>query len=139
MNIKPFWITIARDGDTTDGRNISAETLKEMADTYSLDYYAARVFPSLLRGPHTTHIAYILAAKVELQGEDTLLRALFEPNERWFSTLAESELQSLPVYPALEYLPNMADSKRPYIIGVFLTDSPAITGLEPLNKHMVKP
>lgn len=138
MNNKPFWITIARDGETTDGRHISAETLKQMADAYSLDYYAAYAYQDDYRGPRTMPIGLMLAAKTELQGEDTCLYVLFEPSKYWSIALSEFEKRNIPVYPALEYLPCMANSATPYITGMFLTTEPAIRNLDPLKKHMVK-
>ncbi|HDR2588118.1 TPA: GPO family capsid scaffolding protein [Enterobacter ludwigii] len=138
MNIKPFWILIARDGETVDGRYISAKALQEMADSYSLDYYTAYAYQDDYRGPRTMPIGLMLAAKTELQGKDTCLYVLFEPSEHWSIALSEFELKDIPVYPALEYLPLMANSAEPYITGMFLTTSPAIRNLDPLNKHMVK-
>lgn len=138
MNIKPFWILLARDGDTTDGRHISAAALEEMADSYSLKYYTAYAYQDDYRSPRTIPLGLILAAKIEMQGDDTCLHVLFEPSEHWNIALTEFELRKIPVYPALEYLPLMANSAGPYITGMFLTTSPAIKGLEPLNKHMVK-
>lgn len=141
-NNTPFWIMIAREGETTDGRYISAETLIGLAKSYSPDFYCAHVYKDHRRqlGEYTigNALGKILAAKTELQSDSVCLYVQIGPIECWFSVLSMYELQNTPIYPALEYLPNMAVIAAPYITGMALTTEPAIKNLEPLNKHMVK-
>lgn len=138
MSYKPFWILLARNGDTIDGRHITAEALSDMASAYSPDDYTAHIYTTNYLGPRFPVLGSILAAKIELQGDDSCLYAFFEPNEHWFNVLSADTLQNVPVYPALEYLPTMPNSAKPYITGMFLTTTPTIKNLEPLNKYMVK-
>lgn len=141
-NNTPFWIMLAREGETTDGRHINAETLIALAKSYSPEIYSARVYksrsPSIASGIVGEAIGDILAAKTELQNDAVCLYVLIEPREYCFYTLITQELENMPIYPALEYLPNMAVIAAPYITGMAITTGPVIKNLEPLNKYMVK-
>ncbi|MGO3396571.1 MAG: GPO family capsid scaffolding protein [Serratia proteamaculans] len=141
-NNTPFWIMLAREGETTDGRHINAETLIALAKSYSPDFYCARVYKSHSHNdtahPFGELLGWILAAKTELIDDTICLYVSIEPTERWFSVLSEQELEQTQIYPALEYRQPRQYDTEPYIVGVELTTEPVIKNLEPLNKHMVK-
>ncbi|WP_164095114.1 GPO family capsid scaffolding protein [Serratia marcescens] len=133
-----FWIMLAREGETTDGRYISAETLIGMAKSYSPGIFCAPIRKSHLHLLPVHSIGEIIEAKTEINDDAVCLYVLIQPNDKWFSALAELELESAPVYPALEFMECMAIISAPYITGMALTTEPAIKNLEPLNKYMVK-
>ncbi|MGQ8702240.1 GPO family capsid scaffolding protein [Serratia marcescens] len=134
----PFWIMLAREGETTDGRYISAETLIGMAKSYSPGFYCAPVRKSHFHRRPEHNIGEIIGVKTEINDDVVCLYALIQPNVKWFSALIEIEMETVPVYPALEYMGCMAVIGAPYITGMTLTTEPAIKNLEPLNKYMVK-
>lgn len=138
MNTNPFWIMLAREGETTDGKHISAETLIELAESYSPGLYCAPVRKSHFHLLPMHSIGEIISAKTEICDDAVCLYVLIQPNDKWFSALVELELESLQVFPALEFMESMAIIGAPYITGMALTTEPAIKNLEPLNKYMVK-
>lgn len=145
-----FWVMIAREGDTKDGRHISAETLLTLAATYSQDIFCAQVYAGYPRTFGTPVLGSLLAAKTEIENDAVCLYVLLAPTENWFAALSDTALESMAVYPSLEYgqtatlYKDMEHAEpeiptgRPYIVGVALTTEPAINNLEPLNKFMVR-
>lgn len=150
MTNTPFWIMIASEGNTTDGRYINADTLLTLAVTYSPDIFCAQVYVCYPRTFGTPVLGSLLAAKTEIENDAVCLYVLVEPTDNWFTTLSETELSNIPVYPSLEYGHTTTIYKdvtgaepetptgMPYIVGVALTTEPAINNLEPLNKFMVR-
>ncbi|MCS4266632.1 GPO family capsid scaffolding protein [Serratia sp. BIGb0163] len=134
----PFWIMLAREGETTDGRHISAETLIALAESYSPSFHCAPVRKGYFHRIPVHNIGEIIGAKTEINDDAVCLYVLIQPNEKWFSALTELELEAVPVYPAMEYMPCMVVIGAPYIKGMALTTEPVIKKLEPLNKYMVK-
>ncbi|MDK1707041.1 GPO family capsid scaffolding protein [Serratia marcescens] len=134
----PFWIMLAREGETTDGRHISAETLIALAESYSPGFYCAPIRKSHFHRLPADSLGEIIDATTELNDDAACLYVLIQPNEKWFSVLTEPEQETVPIYPAMEYMECMAVIDAPYIKGMALTTEPAIKNLEPLNKYMVK-
>ncbi len=142
MNIKPFWITIARDGDTTDGRHIPAQDLRDIASNFDPAIYLPRVKAAYAGKYEFLTIGAIYAVKATTSGGITWLRALVQPNDEWFYPDLY-DLQTQLVYPSLEYVPehrpaNETKWATTFMSGLSLTTEPAIRGLEPINKHMVR-
>ncbi|TXE26902.1 GPO family capsid scaffolding protein [Serratia ureilytica] len=134
----PFWIMLAREGETTDGRYISAELLIGLAKSYSPGLYCALVRKSHFHLLPMHSIGEIISAKTEICDDAVCLYVLIQPNDKWFSALVELELEAVPVFPALEFMESMAIIGAPYITGMALTTEPVVKDLEPLNKYMVK-
>lgn len=142
MNNAPFWIMLAREGETTDCRYISAETLIELAESYSPETYNARVYksrsPIVPGGIVSEVIGDILAAKTEIHNDTTYLYVMIAPTKNWFSVLSEDELALVIIYPTLCYTDKASFTKKPYIVEVATTTEPSFPDIEPLNKYMVK-
>ncbi|MBC3250945.1 GPO family capsid scaffolding protein [Serratia fonticola] len=142
-NNPPFWIMLAHEGETTDGRYISAETLIALAESYSPDIYSARVYKSpsqsiTVGGLLSELRGEMLAAKTEIHNDTTYLYGLIAPTKYWFSVLSEDELASVTIYPTICCVHKTSFTEKPYIIEVATTTAPLFPGIEPLNKHMVK-
>ncbi|PWI80523.1 hypothetical protein DEO48_08495 [Enterobacter sp. CGMCC 5087] len=143
MNNKPFWITIARDGDTTDGRHIPAQDLRDIASNFDPAIYLPRVKAAYTGKYEFLTIGAIYAVKATTSCEGTtLLRALIQPNDEWFYP-GLYDLQTQSVYPSLEYVQDQRPANErewatTFISGLSLTTEPAIRDLEPINKHMVR-
>lgn len=122
------WRIIGVSGDTIDGREISADTLKQMAADYNPKIYGARI--------NIEHQNYwwdsgglgdVLALKTEAWEQDPSKTALLA------QLLVFPEMQSLwdggrKIYTSMEILPNFANTKRPYLVGLAITDTPASLG-----------
>ncbi|SOC56480.1 Phage capsid scaffolding protein (GPO) serine peptidase [Chromohalobacter canadensis] len=128
------WFRIATEGATTDGRNISAAWLQQMADNYDPDTYGCRINLEHIRGmlPDGPFKSYgdVTALKAE-KGDDGKLQLLaaIDPTD---------ELKALndkrqKVYTSMEVDPNFADTGEAYLVGLAVTDSPASLGTQMLQ------
>lgn len=134
---KSKWFRIAVAGDTTDGREIQADWIIQMADSYDPNTYGARINIEHIRGilPDSVFGAYgdVLALKTEkvtINGEEKdALFAQIEPTE---SLLAINKKRQ-KVYSSIEVDENFAKTGKAYLIGMAVTDSPASLGTEMLQ------
>lgn len=134
---KSKWFRIAVAGDTTDGREIQADWIIQMAQNYNPDTYGARIniehFRSVL--PDGIFGAYgdVLALKTEkvtIDGEEKdALFAQIEPTQ----SLIELNKKKQKVYTSIEVDENFANKGSAYLIGLAVTDSPASLGTEMLQ------
>ena len=131
---KSKWFRIAVAGDTTDGREIEANWIIQMAQNYKPETYGARINVEHLRSvyPGGTFGAYgdVLALKTEkvtINGEEKdALFAQIEPTQ----SLIELNKQKQKVYTSIEVDTNFANKGSAYLIGLAVTDSPASLGTE---------
>ena len=134
---KSKWFRIAVAGDTTDGREIQADWIIQMADSYDPNTYGARINIEHLRSayPGSALGAYgdVLALKTEkvtIDGEEKdALFAQIEPTQG----LIELNKQKQKVYTSIEVDPNFANKGKAYLVGLAATDSPASLGTEMLQ------
>lgn len=134
---KSKWFRIAVAGDTTDGREIQSEWIKQMAENYDLNVYGARINVEHIRGvlPDSVFGAYgdVIALKTEkvtINGEEKdALFAQIEPTE----SLIAINKKKQKVYTSMEVDENFAKTGSAYLIGLAVTDSPASLGTEMLQ------
>ena len=134
---KSKWFRIAVAGDTTDGREIQAEWIIQMAENYDPNTYGARINVEHIRSyfPDGTFGAYgdVLALKTEkvtIDGEEKdALFAQIEPTE----SLIALNQKKQKVYTSIEVDPNFANKGKAYLVGLAATDSPASLGTEMLQ------
>ncbi|MCI0593460.1 GPO family capsid scaffolding protein, partial [Chromohalobacter sp.] len=128
------WFRIATEGATTDGRNISAAWLQQMADNFDPDTYGCRINLEHMRGmlPDGPFKSYgdVTALKAE-KGEDGKLQLLaaIDPTD----DLKALNDKRQKVYTSMEVDPNFADSGEAYLVGLAVTDSPASLGTQMLQ------
>lgn len=134
---KSKWFRIAVAGDTTDGREISAEWIQQMAKTYNLNTYGARINVEHIRSylPNSVFGAYgdVIALKTEkvtIDGEEKdALFAQIQPNQN----LIDLNQKNQKIYTSIEIDPNFAKTNQAYLVGLAVTDSPASLGTEMLQ------
>lgn len=138
---KTKFFRVAVAGPTVDGRVIEPEMIQQMADTYNPATYTATINCEHLRGyspepPFNSYgdIAELKAEKVDIEiGGKTEKRlalfASFEVNDQAKSINKAGQKR----FPSVEIDPNFADSKKAYLVGLALTDSPASLGTELLK------
>ena len=133
---KSKWTRIAVAGDTTDGREIKAEWIVQMAQNYDPNTYGARiniehfrsVFPDGVFGAYGDVIA-LKTEKVTIDGEEKdALFAQIEPTQ----SLIELNKKKQKVYTSIEVDENFANKGSAYLVGLAVTDSPASLGTEML-------
>ena len=134
---KSKWFRIAVAGDTTDGREIQADWIIQMAQSYDPNKYGARINIEHFRSiyPDSVFGAYgdVLALKTEkvtIDGEEKdALFAQIEPTQ----SLIELNKKKQKVYTSIEVDENFANKGSAYLIGLAVTDSPASLGTEMLQ------
>ena len=134
---KSKWFRIAVAGDTTDGREIQSEWIKQMAENYDPNVYGARINVEHIRGvlPDSVFGAYgdVIALKTEkvtINGEEKdALFAQIEPTE----SLIAINKKKQKVYTSMEVDENFAKTGSAYLIVLAVTDSPASLGTEMLQ------
>lgn len=127
---KTDWRVIGVSGETADGRNISARELQEMAEQYDPEIYGARI--------NLEHMNFLFPDFAGGYGDVVELKA--EPwakDETKTALLAKLNitdgLQKLwdsgqKIYTSMEITPRFADTKKAYLTGLAITDTPASLG-----------
>ncbi|MES0221458.1 GPO family capsid scaffolding protein [Citrobacter freundii] len=133
------WFRIGVEGDTCDGRVISATDIQEMADGFDPRVYGCRINLEHIRGiyPDSTFCRYgdVVDAKAEVIDDDSALNgklALFgkiAPLDNLLAMLAQGQ----KVYTSMEIRPNFANTGKCHLIGLAVTDDPASLGTEYLQ------
>lgn len=129
---KPF--AIATEGNTTDGRVITAEWIKQMAETYDPKAYTAlgnlEHYISMM--PDSLFSAYgkVLALSTrtaEILGEKKLqLLATFDAND----AIVALQKAGKKMFASIEINPDFARTGKAYLQGLAFTDNPASLGTE---------
>ena len=147
---------IGVEGDTCDGRVISATDIKEMAAAFDPRVYGCRINLEHLRGiyPDGAFNRYgdVIELKAEKIEDDSVL------NGKWalfgkiapLDNLVEMVGKGQKVYTSMEIQPNFVNTGKCYLVGLAVTDDPASLGTEylefcrtaktnPLNRFKASP
>lgn len=147
---------IGVEGDTCDGRVISATDLQEMAASFDPRVYGCRINLEHLRGiyPDGAFGRYgdVVELKAEQIEDDSAL------NGKWalygkiapLDNLVDMVSKGQKVYTSMEIQPNFANTGKCYLVGLAVTDDPASLGTEylefcrtakanPLNRFKASP
>lgn len=121
------FIKVAQSGPTVDGREIAAQDLRDMAESYDSKTYEAVIWPEHERfwGNHGT----VLATEARENGDVTELYAKLKPGYRFI----EKNRDGQKLYPSIEIHPNFAGTGKAYLYGIAITDSPASLGTEQIR------
>ncbi len=124
---------IATEGATSDGRVIDRAMLLQMAKSYDPNIYGARINLEHIRGvlPDGPFKAYgdVMALKTEEEGGKMGLYAQLDPND----DLRALNKARQKVYCSMEVDTEFADTGKPYLVGLAVTDNPASLGCEMLQ------
>jgi len=133
------WFRIGVEGDTCDGRDISAQDIQEMADGFDPRVYGCRINLEHIRSviPDTPFCRYgdVVELKAEVIDDDSALKgklALFgkiAPLDSLVAMVAKGQ----KVYTSMEIRPNFANTGKCHLIGLAVTDDPASLGTEYLQ------
>ena len=121
------WICIATEGETIDGRNLEAQWLTDMADTYDADgVYRAMIWPE-----HETwwgSCGEVLELKAEERDGLTKLYARLCPAQELLSANQRGQLLFCSIEPTPTL--NFRGTGKPYLEGLGVTNQPASIGLD---------
>jgi hypothetical protein len=133
------WFRIGVEGDTCDGRDISAQDIQEMADGFDPRVYGCRINLEHIHSviPDTPFCRYgdVVELKAEVIDDDSALKgklALFgkiAPLDNLVAMVANGQ----KVYTSMEIRPNFANTGKCGLIGLAVTDDPASLGTEYLQ------
>lgn len=133
------WFRIGVEGDTCDGRVISATDIQEMADGFDPRVYGCRINLEHIRTvyPDGQFCRYgdVVAVKAETIDDDSALKgklALFGKIAP-LDNLVEMVGKGQKVYTSMEIRPNFANTGKCHLIGLAVTDDPASLGTEYLQ------
>ena len=124
--VKTGWICIATAGPTLDGRTVSPECLRELADTYDSSFYIANLWPE---GVRARPLGYVDAVKVQEDGGQLKLLAVLCPTLE----LIDLNTNGTHAFCTIEASENFAGTGKWYLAGVTVTDQPCLTGLTQLQ------
>ena len=125
--LKTDFICIATSGHTVDRRKITAQELREMAETYDPKYYTANLWPEHRRWFNMGQVIEVKTEENE-KGETELL-AIIAPNQE----LIEQNRAGQYLFTSIEITPNFRNSGKAYLSGLGVTDSPASVGTTELK------
>ncbi|HBB3572590.1 TPA: GPO family capsid scaffolding protein [Escherichia coli] len=129
---------VAVSGATVDGREISPVHLREAAENFNPDVYAARVNVEHYLSPCPSSEFSAMGDVTALSTEDitegplagrTALYAEIEPTERMKQLVADGK----KIYSSIELHPQFSVNGRAYLVGLAMTDTPASLGTERLK------
>ncbi len=121
---------VAVSGSTVDGREISPVHLREAAENFNPDVYAARVNVEHYLSPCPSSEFSAMGDVTALSTEDitegplagrTALYAEIEPTERMKQLVADGK----KIYSSIELHPQFSVNGRAYLVGLAMTDTPA--------------
>ena len=128
---KTDWRVIGVSGETADGRTISSKELQEMAEQYDPEIYGARInlehmnflFPNYSPGGYGD----VIELKAEPWAKDETKTALLA-KLNITDTLQKLWDSGQKIYTSMEITPRFADTKKAYLTGLAITDTPASLG-----------
>jgi len=122
------WFTIATAGDTVDGRVIDEKWLREMAETYSVDFYQA-----VIDADHNLEWYGSFGQVEELRiGEKVgrvALQAKINANHRLLEMNKNGQRLFFSIWPK----ENFSDTGKTYLYRLAVTDNPASIGTDRLQ------
>lgn len=131
---KTKFFRIAKEGATTDGRNIERDWLEQMAANYDpVNVYGARINLEHYRGvvPDGPFKAYGDVLALETREEDDGKLGLYAQIKPTADLVAMTKAGQ-KIYTSCEINPKFADTGEAYLVGLAVTDNPASLGTEML-------
>lgn len=120
---------VATSGPTVDGREMKADWLEDMAETYSSDKYQARLWPDHVRWYGAW--GDVVDVRAEKDGDTIKYYNRIAPNPTYQRFIQDGQL----VFPSVEIVENFARSGKAYQYGLGMTDSPASLSTDRIQFH----
>ena len=130
---------IGVEGDTCDGRVISAQDIQEMAESFDPRVYGCRINLEHIRGLFPDgdfkRLGDVVELKAEIIDDDSALNGKWALFARITPTddLIAMNKKLQKVYTSMEIQPNFANTGKCYLVGLAVTDDPASLGTEYLE------
>ncbi|MEE4922592.1 GPO family capsid scaffolding protein [Pseudomonas viridiflava] len=126
-----FWKRVATSGPTVDGRVITPQELRDIAETYSTATYTATIWSEHERWPGSYGTVFAVRLVEDVEGlvpGQVALEAQLKPNQKllWLNDQGEK------LFTSIEIMPDFAGTGRAYLTGLAVTDEPASLGTQEL-------
>lgn len=136
--LKSKFFRVAKAGQTIDGREITADQIKQMAASYNPKTYGARIWVEHMRSLFADGlfpaVGDVLSLAVEEDGDETYLTAQINPTDQ----LVKMNAARQKVFFSIEMDPNFSDTGEAYLVGLGVTDTPASLGTEMMQFNCKK-
>ncbi|MFB2830288.1 GPO family capsid scaffolding protein [Aeromonas jandaei] len=126
-SLRTGWVAVATEGETMDGRVITATEITDMATTYDPDFYCAQLWPE--HEHRWENMGYVEALKTDTVDGKLTLFAVLSPT----SDLVYQNRRGQLRFCSVEIWPNFAGSGKNYLFGIGVTNLPASTGTSMLK------
>ncbi|QTR47768.1 GPO family capsid scaffolding protein [Thiothrix litoralis] len=131
--LKTDWIRAAVSGETLDGRQITDQQVKDMADTYDPEVYVAHIWLEHIRGVVPEAVFKSLGDVVQVKAELIKAGALAGRMGLYVMLEPSAELVAMvragqKVHLSIEMDTDFSGTGKAYLMGVGVTDSPASLG-----------
>lgn len=126
-----FWKRVAVSGLTADGREIFAQDLRDIAETYKPSFYTAVIWCDHDRWPGshgTVYAVRLVEEDDDLQPGEVALEAQLKPNDQ----LLYLNDRGQKLFSSVEITPNFRGTGKAYLTGLGVTDEPASVGTQEL-------
>lgn len=126
-----FWKRVAVSGLTADGREIFAQDLRDIAETYKPSFYTAVIWCDHDRWPGshgTVYAVRLVEDDGDLQPGEVALEAQLKPNDQ----LLYLNDRGQKLFSSVEITPNFRGTGKAYLTGLGVTDEPASVGTQEL-------
>ncbi|WP_336296654.1 MULTISPECIES: GPO family capsid scaffolding protein [Aeromonas] len=121
-SLRTGWVAVATQGESIDGREISADWINDMVETYDPEFYCAQIWPKHMKwGDSMGHVQELKADTVK--GKLTLFAVLCPTRD-----LIYQNQRGQMKFCSIEPLPNFTGTGKTYLFGIGVTDVPASTG-----------
>jgi hypothetical protein len=120
---KTEFICILTAGHTVDGREVSQQTLNEIAETYDPEKYNARI--NVNHSLYSSKLGSVLAVKVD----GAKLLAQLKPNDLFLYLIQQGQY----LHTSCEIVGDFAKTGKAYLTGLAVTDEPASLGTTELH------
>lgn len=123
------FICILTSGHTVDGREVSQETLEQIAETYNPETYNARI--NINHSSYSSKLGSVLAVKVD----GNKLLAQLKPNDFFLYLIQQGQY----LHTSCEIAMDFAKTGKAYLTGLAVTDEPASLGTTELHLSTKEP
>lgn len=120
-------IVILTSGATVDGREIKSETVIDVANSYDPSVYNAMI--NVEHSPYSQKLGSVLSLSVQDYGDKKQLLAVLKPNDLLLYLIERGQ----KVHTSCEISMEFADTGKPYLVGLAVTDSPASLGTSEMH------
>lgn len=126
-----YWKRVATSGPTVDGREITPQELREIAETYKPSLYTAVIWCEHERAHGafgTVYAVRLVEDDPDLEPGQVALEAQLKPNDKllWLNDQGEK------LFTSIEITPNFRGRGKAYLTGLGVTDEPASVGTQEL-------